>query len=223
MYQIAMRTLTLFCLGSCLGASANADLGIYYDDATYIEAAGTVHLINFLDLPDGTPSFHGAEITPAFNYGLSGATFSDPHGALSLVEREAGDFALTAHSVPPEFTWIDVDLSSSARGVAILFEGETTLSIFDELGGLIAVAASEHLPALPRHDGHDHPGFMGIVSNIPIASVRIDRGESSEAILSFIFTPVPEPGTIVLLSMAILGLRRTPRSRRLSVRDNTTR
>lgn len=196
---------------SLISASAvNGDAIICYDDSTYLDAAGTVHLINFIDLPDGRPSFDGAEITPDFNYGDSGALFSSPSDNLSLQMRAGGDFQLTATATPPERTWMDVRPTTPSIGVAILYDGETTLSAYDAAGVLIAVAVPRDMVGLPRHEGHDHGGFLGIVSDIPIASVRVDRGESFEAIHGFLYSPVPEPATVfaLLLCGPLLRARR---------------
>lgn len=217
MMRIAVH---LLLASAILGPASNVNglAVICYDDEAFLDAVGTVHLINFIDLPNGRPSYDGAEITHSFNYEGAGAFFNSPTGILSLQMREIGDFQLAAMAVPPERAWIDVRPTNPSRGVAILYEGQTTLSAYDDAGVLIAVAVPRDTVGLPRHDGHDHGGFLGIVSDVPIASVRVERGESFEAIHGFLFSPVPEPATVsALLLCAVLVRGRRPRIVRCEV------
>lgn len=185
--------------------AARADLMVFHDDESYLQAAGTVHIINFLEQPDGSPAADGVPITANFNYDAFGAHFSAGAGALTLEENHDAGFVLRAAVSAPGQTWIDAALTAPATAVAILYGDATTLSAYDVNGVLLGVAEpDDHGFAAPRHD---EAGFLGIVSDVPIGSVRIFGGGDHEQIAAFFFTPVPEPATALLLC-AVVQLHR---------------
>lgn len=169
--------------------------------------AGTV--IGFETLPDGTPSFGGANITPAFNYVLQGAFFSSPFPSLKVVGNMQIGFALEAHtSNPLAHNSIMAQLTNLERGVGVWVIGHTSLFVYDAQGVLITSVF---------HNDSSHRFFLGVKSNIPIASAVIDDGTNSIAIDDFtmIHVPVPEPSSasLLLLAAPILLRRRDRRGR----------
>lgn len=205
-----LRGTFIFGVAVLVASPVYAGATAYFDDASYLDAAGFAEIINFLELPDGSPSHHGAFITPAFNYEEFGATFTAPAGFLELILRSEGDFALRTELDAPSLAWIDATLGTPCRGVAILFEGETTLSAFDADDNLLITASlHDELHGSPRH--HDG-GFLGIVSDIPVARLRVDRGLEFEQIHGLIMTPVPEPASAMLVG-AVFALLRRPGGR----------
>lgn len=186
--------------------AARADILIFHDDESYLQAAGTVHIINFLEQPDGTPASDGVPITPSFNYDALGAHFAAGVGELTLAQDQDAGFVLRATVPEPGQTWIDAALMTPAFAVAVLYGDATTLSAYDVNGTLLGIAEPDN-PGLggPRHD---EAGFLGIVSDVPIGSVRISRGSDHEEISAFLFTPVPEPATGLLLTCAVVLFRR---------------
>lgn len=199
--MLCIRPCLLLCMLACLPATTiRASIVSYFDDSAYLEAAGTVHIINFADLPDGSPAYHDAAITDEWNYEAAGAHFGSP-GDLRLLLRETGDFALRTEVSAPQQAWIDIALTNPASAVAIFFDDQTTMSLFDVSGVLLAVIHPPVEPLQPRHE--NHPGFMGVVSGTPIGSLRVARGHYHEAIHGFLFTPVPEPASICLVAFAV--------------------
>ena len=112
-----------------------------------------------------------------------------------------GSPSMDAVQITPEFNlkagqqgsggprnWIIAELVTPATALAVLFPGGTTVSIFDTEGQLIA---SEPFPSLHQ--------FGGFVSDVPIGSAIVDRGIEGQSIESFLFTPIPEPATLLLL------------------------
>ncbi len=187
-----------------LAHQARAGIAVFHDDEAYLDAAGTVSIINFLEQPDGSPSADGVLITPDFNYESLGAKFLTPSGPLMLVEHEMADFSLMASTETGSRTWIDVAPTDRWSAVAIVFEEFTTLSAYDAHGNLLIEAQPDEPPE--RH--HDGPLFLGIVSQTPIAAVRIDRGENVEEVLDLLFTPVPEPSTAAASGLILLVVGR---------------
>ena len=50
--------------------------------------------------------------------------------------------------------------------------------------------------------------FLGMISDTPIAWAITDRGGSTEVLESFLFTPVPEPTTILPVAVGAAALLR---------------
>lgn len=177
---------------------------MFTDLDAFLAAAGDVHEIDFETLPDGTPSFSGALITPEFNYTDQGVTFSSPFPTLS-VEGSPGFFALGSQF--PDTTqrnWIIANLVTPATAVGIFFPGDTTLSVYDGNDLLIGNVSLS---------GGGAGLFLGIVSDVPIFSAIEDRGASGETMESFLFTPVPEPATLLLVTAGVRVVLRRRRSR----------
>ncbi len=114
---------------------------------------------------------------------------------------------------PAQRNGIIADLVTPASAVGVFFPGHTTLSAFD-LDGDPIVSISGVAP------------FVGIVSDVPISRVVGDRGSSGQIWQSFLFVPIPEPATLVLLLAAgavTLARRRPVLSWRYIDRTNRTR
>lgn len=205
------RTLTLCSAVTLIALGAPARAGpvtTFTDLDAFLEAAGDVREIDFETLPDGTPSVAGTLITPDFNYTDQGVTFLTPYPELRIgTPPQGGGFPLFATAGDTALrNWIIADFVTPAWAVGIVFPGHTTLSAFD---------ADEELVARISGGGSGAGFFLGIVSDLPIASATGDRGASAEVWDSFAFTPIPEPVTLLLLGGgALVVLRR--RRRRLS-------
>lgn len=177
---------------SVFGVPVRADPVFFVDDyAGFVEAAGDVQTIDFETLPDGSPGIAGTEITPDFNYTDQGVTFSSPRPRLYTVGNSVTGFGLMAESYP-EFdpNWIIADFVTPAFAAGIVPVSSTTLSVFDLSGDLIA----------SRRHGCAGPGcFLGIVSEVPIASGMIDGETYHISIGVFHYAPVPVPGSLILV------------------------
>ena len=190
------------CLVALLGLPVSARAGFvsYTDEAAFRAAAGAVQEIDFETLPDGSPSVDDTLITPDFNYTDQGVTFSSPFPTL-LVGGVPRDFMLGSQNADTTArNWITADLVTPAAAVGIFsFSGRTTLSVFGADDALIGSATLV---------GSGDDLFVGIVSDLPIATVVQDRGSSGELMQDFLFTPVPEPATLLLLTVGVLGVVR---------------
>ncbi len=204
---MSLRRIMLSAVGVlCLSITVRAGpVTTFTDIDAFLEAAGDVREIDFETLPDGTPSVRGTLITPEFNYTDQGVTFSSPYPVLVITAPiEGSGFPLSAlFEGGSGRNWIIADFVPSALAVGIVFPGTTTLSTFD---------ADEQLIVGVSGGGSGAGWFLGIVSDVPIARVIGDRGGlSGEAWESFLFTPVPEPSTIVLV---VIGAASVMRRRR---------
>jgi len=196
------RTVVLIVPILLLGAATRADVLTFENDyAGFVEAAGPLSEIDFETMPDGQPTEVTVELTEDFNYDDEGVHFSAPYpypffagnpwtGLQLWVEQNGQD------------TWIIADLVAPATAVGAFFPGSTELCVFDSAGTEIAC------------EFFSDPGegnFIGMVSDVPIHSATFASGADIEAIDGFVFSPVPEPGTLVLLAS---GLALTVRRKR---------
>ena len=185
--------------------SSNASLVAYTDIDAFRAAVGDLRVIDFETLPDGTPSYDGALITPAFNYTAQGVTFSSPHPTLAITGYASGTgYPLTAsnHDTSHGRNWIVADLVTPARAVGIVFPGITEFSVYGE---------NDRFLSTLRHGGSGSAFFSGFVSDDPIFRAIGDRASSGEAWGAFHFAPVPEPPTVLLMLMGVLALLRRVR------------
>ena len=187
---------------------ARAEPVFFMDDyAGFVQAAGAVQTIDFETLPDGSPSSFGVLITPTFNYTDQGVTFFAQAPRLHIVGNAEDGWRLSAspyQSDDPARNWIIADLVQPARAVGYFFGGHSTLSAFDADGALIGDVNS--IPS-----GADR--FIGVVSDLPISLVTCDRGANFESITSFVFRPVPEPGTLALVAFGVAAVAASRRHR----------
>ncbi|MBU0718486.1 MAG: PEP-CTERM sorting domain-containing protein [Planctomycetes bacterium] len=191
----AFIAIVVFSFASA--AQAGEVLTFLNDYEGFLEAAGEVQTIDFETLPDGSPSYAGADITPDFNYTSQGATFLSPVPVLEIRGNPVSGFGLTADSYPSnERNWIIVDLDVPASAIGLFYPSVTTVSAFDAEGALIASETFGGLGSV----------FHGIMSETPIASATIDRNTTSESIHSFYLTPIPEPASVLLLGFGSLVL-----------------
>jgi len=209
-----MRPIRLITVGlgvlltvSTAGASA---LTFIDDYEGFVEAAPTeVRSIDFETLPDGSPSYAGAVITPDFNYTHLGATFL-PHydPGMYIYGNSVSGFRLSADSYPNgDRTWIIAEPVEPASAVGTYFVSSCILSAYDAYGGLIA--------ELPYGGGGTH--FIGIVSDTPIAYATIDRGTYYASSDEFLFADIPEPSSgafLVIAGVITLARHRGWRARR---------
>lgn len=178
----------------------------FTDLDAFLQAAGDVREIDFETLPDGSPSFSGALITAEFNYADQGAFFSPAAPILQIAGNPISGFNLRAGrdgSGGPR-NWIIAELVEPALAVGILFPGFTRLSVFG--------ADNQELIATGDFGGGGLGLFAGFVSEIPIGYAIMDTGIEVESIHSFLFVPIPEPATLVLVALGALMLPRRRRS-----------
>jgi hypothetical protein len=191
-----MRVITYLASGPAgllaVAGVARADPILFINDYEgFVAAAGDLQTIDFETLPDGSAAMGGEEITPEFNYTDQGVTFSSPRPTMYIL---GNPFDLAVDSYPSfERNWLVAELVIPAWAVGIFFPSSTTLSAFDENNGLVASAS---------YQGGGSGRFLGIVSDIPIASAVGDKGSSFQVFESFHFTPIPEPGTLAFLGLA---------------------
>ncbi len=199
--RIMLSAVGILCV--CITVRAGP-VTVFTDLDAFLEAAGDVREIDFETLPDGSPSFSNAEITPEFNYTDQGAEFFSPAPWLFTTGHPETGFNLKAgniHGSGGPRNWIIAELVEPALAVGILFPGSTRLTIFG--------AADQELIATGDFGGGGLGRFAGFVSEIPIGFATVDRGIEAESIESFLFVPVPEPATLLLVaSGSVILLRR---------------
>ena len=106
-----------------------------------------------------------------------------------LLEAAAGIAVLTPHlRFRSQRTWIVADMTLPAHAVGAYSAGDTTLCAYAQGGARLGCVSYDSF-------GNGVPFFVGIVSQVPIASVIQDRGGSIEQMLSFTYSAVPEPAT----------------------------
>lgn len=188
-----------------LGAGVGrADPILFINDYEgFVEAAGDVQTIDFETLPDGSPSYCDALITPEFNYTDQGVTFFSEAPRLIIAGSEITGFRLCAcplQSNDPNRNWIIAELVEPAWAVGYFFGARSILSAFDGAGTLIESI---------NYNGTGGGNFLGIVSDNPIASVTADEGINIASTDSFVFAPIPEPATVMFLTLgAVMVIRR---------------
>ena len=155
------------------------------------QAAGELRTIDFETLPDGQQSRAGVEITDAFNYDAQGAHFTAFEVTPRITGNPTAGFGLGAtRRFFWERTWLIGDLVTPALAVGVFYPGHTQLCAFDAAGGEIGCVRGET------------SGFIGIVSETQIDRITVDRGGFAEGIDAFVFSPIPEPATFLLVLMA---------------------
>lgn len=219
--RIVLFALAMGVLSATKASAAPCDLTqVSYctwagDDSGFSNFGESGSTISFQTLPDGSPSYGGAPITPAFNYVLQGALFSSALPNLFITGNTLG-YGLTAYtSNILAHNSITAQLTNPERGVGVYVAGNKTLFAYDAQGTLITSVSYNSFGTIY---------FLGVKSNIPIARAVIDNGTNSITIGDFrmIHLPVPEPATAALLLLAApLLLRRARRRLPASARHIT--
>lgn len=172
--------------------SARGGPVLFTDEAAFRAGVGDVQEIDFETFPDGTPSFARAVITPEFNYTAQGVEFFSYASDLFIVGNPL-DFGLNAGSLEMSTgprTWLIADPVHPTIAVGFDLPGDSTLRVYSEDDRLILEAPV----------GTSGLNFIGVHStDVPIARNELDRGLNIESISRFVFAPVPEPATLVLL------------------------
>jgi len=191
-----------------LSARGYADVQTFENDYEgFAEVAGPLSVIDFETDPNGDPPQTGDELTETFNYDEQGIHFSAgypyppwPYPMFSSV----GPYDLTVMAPTFGHTWIIGEFTVPALAIGGFFGGDTTLCAFDEVGTEIACVT---------YGSGENGNFVGIVSPDPIHAFTFDDGDWVETIHSVEFSPVPEPGTLLLMGAgAALLLRWRGRS-----------
>ena len=208
---IGIRTLMRSLIGFLVGfgfldfraEASNCDLTQVpfctwvYSTNGFFDVGDTGTIIDFQTLPNGSPSFGGANITPAFNYVLQGALFTSPFPSLMVVGNSQVGYGLEAYtSNILAHNWITAELTNPERGVGVWVIDHTTLFAYDAQGSLITSISHTD------HNGIQY--FLGIKSSVPIARVLIDRSTNEVTLDNFtmVHIPVPEPSSAALLLLA---------------------
>jgi len=185
---------------ACAGLSRADTQAFENDYEGFVDAAGPLSMIDFNTLPNGNPSAGGEEITEDFNYDDHGVHFSAPFPYPFIGGNGPHDLRVFVNDFD---TWIIAEPVVPAFAVGGFYPGTTELCAFDEMGALVACVS---------YSEGGTGNFVGIVSDTPIYSATFSSGNNAEAIESFAFSPVPEPGTLVLLACGgLLAIRRKRR------------
>lgn len=179
-------------------AAARAGPVVYTDLATFQAAAGDVQEIDFETLPDGSPSYYEAMITPEFNYAEQGVEFSPKEPLLFITGNPIAGFNLTAGPVGSEGprNWIVAELVAPAYAVGIIYPGDSYLTLYTPDGTFLDEWVF----------GGSGSRFLGIVSDVPIGTAVVDRRDNHATIESFFYTRVPEPTMGVLFAVGSAAL-----------------
>ncbi len=171
----------------------------------FLNTAGPIRLLDFETWPDGTPTQTGQYVTPQQNYTPLGVTFYPRVGPLRIGGAAGGRGLDVFQNDPRIRDWIEGEFVVPTSAVGITFSGGTTLFAYDANDALIASVTL---------NGFGGPFFLGLLSDTPIARVRVDSGGSAALIDDFYFNPVPEPLGAWLLGAGWLLVRpckrRTP-------------
>lgn len=149
----------------------------------------------------------GTAITTSFNYDAQGVHFATPIGNPVIAGNTDFGFDLFAFVQFPQRTWIDIAFPTPVRAVGIFFPARTRLFVYDEKGSLLTWTHYEQSGVSGL--------FLGVVSNTPIFSARVDRGSDREDIESFVWQTIPEPATVtpILIIGAVIYRRSMARRR----------
>lgn len=179
-------------------AAACADVMLFANDyAGFVQAAGPLSIIDFETRPDGLPWNGNEIINDSFNYDGQGVHFSAPLGNLIIGGNEIIGFDLRVTVPSGKHTWITSDLITPAYAVGAFFPGDTTLCAYDD---------NQNLLGCVFFGGGGENFFVGIVTDTPIARATFDSGFSSESIQAFVFSPIPEPTSAMLLAAGLVWL-----------------
>jgi len=198
--MLVRLSIVLAAVLAIASASFGAVQTFINDYAGFQAAAGPLSIIDFETLPDGSPSTAGTPITAAFNYDALGAHFSAPLSDPFIAGNAMSQFGfdLVALTAFPQRTWIDIDLVMPGRAIGVFFPGGTRLFVYDASGALIA-------STFYSSPGGGH--FLGLVSDSPIFSAKVDRGGDAEDIHSVVFDNIPEPASALFLSIGAVFVR----------------
>jgi len=202
--------LSAIALTALVGTVRAGPVTTFTNLDAFLEAAGDVHEIDFETLPDGSPSYSGAMITPEFNYTDQGVEFFSHAPDLYITGNAISGFDLYAGpegSVGPR-NWIIAEPVEPLAAVGAVFPGTATFWVFDTSGA-----------AFRRVWGGGGEFFLGFIADEPITRITIDGGDESQSIGSFYLNPIPEPTTIILLTVVAgcVLVRRRATSRRRGV------
>jgi hypothetical protein len=186
-------------LSVCSAARGGA-VTVFTDLEAFRAAAGDVHEIDFETLPDGSPSYFGALITPEFNYAEQGVEFSPKEPLLFISGNPISGFHLTAGSFESggPRNWMVAELVAPAYAVGIIYPGDSYLTLYTPDGSFLDTWVF----------GGSGSRFLGVVSDVPIGTAVIDRMGNSATVESFFYTPVPEPATLTFLAIGAFALLR---------------
>ena len=200
-----LLTIVLLMTVLCTTHARAGVISFLNDYEGWLEAAGGVaQEIDFETLPDGNPSKAGFPITEHFNYTDQGVTFSavptDIDVFLFIGGNPVGGFDLGADGPSLEVGIVSTFVEP-AFAAGVFFPGITTFSIFTEDGVLLGEEMGSKFP--------DPEGFVGFVSDVPIAYSLNTSDSTQEGILSYVFVPIPEPSACILLGFGfVLFVRR---------------
>lgn len=185
---------------------AHAGVVWYVNDYPgWAAAAGDVHTIDFETLPDGSPSVASTPITLDFNYTDQGVTFTAPVAPPFISGNPTSTFGLRVDASPESYpNWITADLVSPAKAVGVWFPSATILEIYDGNDNLTDSRIATKGASL---------GFVGAISDIPVASSVSTRNSTHVTISSYHFAPIPEPATLILMGCAVMAVAGRPVAR----------
>lgn len=215
--RLALATLAM------LASAAQAASPTLYGNRASFLAATTGHQVqDFQGYAPGT-SLSGVEVLP-------GVTLSTNLAALEVFEGTGGNRTAFATSRTGPEAWYDITIGGGTLAFGFdvrAFDPATPGPAFLSFQFADGDTTWTDIPILPTNATENDPLFFGIVSDVPVLSIRWSEGPELDglscceetALDNLVLTsPVPEPATAVLC-LAGAGLLAAARRRRAWRRD----
>lgn len=224
-WKISITAIALMLMGG----TANAAVVTYTDEATFLGAVSDPTLESFESLPTSTQAERHQDPITTDDFTATIAPLDD-----GIYAWRVTDESRTTAGLDPtdgsQYIEIGAGLSSGGAAISVTFSFDNPidsfgLNVFDfgDLGGagelslsidlgdefLIASSTSGYL-------GNGNILFFGLTSDVAFSQVVLSKTSTTDGIGidEVYYTTVPEPGTLVLFAVGLLGLAFVARRRR---------